>query len=77
MHGDFRATYKCKFLDDQANGVILMPEPRAFPRKHACSRRDGHMTTGGGDGATDTLGRAHWEGGEDTCLRAGTWKRMS
>src|SRR5262249_60414285 len=33
-----------------------MPDPRAFPMQHACSRRDFTMTTGGGDVGPGALG---------------------
>src|SRR5207245_9124542 len=40
----------------EANGAILMPESRAFPMNNDCARRDCTMPTGGGDGATDSVG---------------------
>jgi hypothetical protein len=45
-----------KEILQEANGVILILLPRAFPLKNACGRRKCHKTTGRGDNATDIVG---------------------
>src|SRR5688572_5347133 len=44
-----------KEIVQEADSAILMPEPRAFPRKNACGRRTCDMTTGADAGGSEIV----------------------